>query len=82
MAPSKPRARRARGNVSWLPSGAERVTVYGGIDQLTGKRIQLRETVAARETQRETEKEAEKVRIKLAAAGRGAVAENEPAASD
>ena len=39
MAPPKPRARRARGNVSWLPSGAARVPVYGGIDQLTGKRI-------------------------------------------
>lgn len=65
MAPSKPRARRARGNVCWLPSGAARVTVYGGIDQLTGKRIQLRETVTARDTQRETEKEAEKVRTKL-----------------
>jgi integrase len=65
MPSSKPRVRRARGNVSWLPSGGARVTVYGGIDQLTGKRIQLRETVAARETQRETEKEADKVRIKL-----------------
>jgi hypothetical protein len=46
----------ARGNVSWLPSGAARVTVYGGIDQLTGKRLQLRETVPAQATRRETEK--------------------------
>ncbi|MFC4943333.1 tyrosine-type recombinase/integrase [Pseudonocardia sp. GCM10023141] len=65
MAPSKPRARRARGNVYWLPSGSARVTVYGGIDQLTGKRVQLRETVAARATRRETEKEAEKVQTRL-----------------
>lgn len=60
-----PKARRARGNVYWLPSGAARVTVYGGIDQLTGKRIQLRETVAARATKRETEREAEKVQTRL-----------------
>ena len=39
--------------------------MYGGIDQLTGKRIQLRETVKARDTQRETETEAEKVHVKL-----------------
>ncbi|MGH3611581.1 MAG: hypothetical protein ACRDRK_02965 [Pseudonocardia sp.] len=65
MPSPKPRARRARGNVAWLPSGAARVTVYGGIDQLTGKRIQLRETVPAGETRRDTEKEADKVRTRL-----------------
>ncbi len=41
------------------------MTVYGGIDQLTGKRIQLREAVTARATRRETEKEAEKVQTRL-----------------
>ncbi|HZG90946.1 MAG TPA: hypothetical protein VEZ42_12105 [Pseudonocardia sp.] len=41
MPPRKPPARRARGNLYGLPSGSVRVTVYGGIDQLTGKRIQL-----------------------------------------
>lgn len=65
MPPSKPPVRRARGNVYWLPSGAARVTVYGGIDQLTGKRLQLRETVSAHATRRETEKAAEKVQTKL-----------------
>jgi integrase len=65
MPPSKPPARRARGNVYLLPSGAARVTVYGGIDQLTGKRLQLRETVPAQATRRETEKAAEKVQTKL-----------------
>jgi integrase len=65
MPPSKPPARRARGNVYWLPSGSARVTVYGGIDQLTGKRLQLRETVPAQATRRETEKAAEKVQTKL-----------------
>lgn len=61
----RPPARRARGNVYWLPSGSARVTVYGGIDQLTGKRLQLRETVPAQATRRETEKAAEKVQTKL-----------------
>ena len=56
MASGKGSARRARGNISWLPSGSARVTVYGGLDQVTGKRVQLRETVAARATLRETEK--------------------------
>ncbi|MGE3796056.1 MAG: tyrosine recombinase XerC [Dehalococcoidia bacterium] len=62
---SKQRARRARGNVSWLPSGSARVTVYGGIDQLTGKQILLRETVSARPTRRATEQEAEKALTRL-----------------
>jgi hypothetical protein len=39
--PSKPRARRFCGNVSWLLSGAARVT-GGGIDHLAGKCVQLR----------------------------------------
>jgi integrase len=41
------------------------VKVYAGVDQLTGKKIWLRETVAARETRRETEREAEKVLTRL-----------------
>jgi hypothetical protein len=36
------------------------VKVYAGIDQLTGKKIWLRETVAARATQSETKHEAQK----------------------
>ena len=65
MPSSNARDRRSRGNIYWLPSGSARVTVYGGIDQLTGKRIQLRETVKARATQRETEREADKVQTRL-----------------
>jgi integrase len=41
------------------------VTVYAGIDQLTGKPMQLRETIPARSTLRETEREAERVRTRL-----------------
>jgi integrase len=41
------------------------VKVYAGIDQLTGEKLWLRETVVARSTKRETEKEAEKVRTRL-----------------
>ena len=48
-----------------LPSGSARVTVYGGLDQLTGKPMQLRETVPARATRRETEREAEKLKTRL-----------------
>lgn len=58
-------ARRPRGSIDFLPSGSARVAVYGGTDQLTGKRLQLRETVPARATRRETEREAEKVRTRL-----------------
>jgi integrase len=39
--------------------------VYAGIDQLTGKKLFLRETVPARATRRETEREAEKVLTRL-----------------
>lgn len=41
------RARRPRGNVEELPSGSLRVSVYAGIDPLTGRRHYLRETVPA-----------------------------------
>ncbi|ANY06906.1 integrase [Pseudonocardia sp. HH130630-07] len=63
MASSKPR--RTRGNVTWLPSGSARVSVYGGVDQVTGKQIRLRETVPARATKRETEREADKAVTRL-----------------
>ncbi|MGH3616226.1 MAG: hypothetical protein ACRDRK_27260 [Pseudonocardia sp.] len=62
--PKSPRGRQ-RGTIGWLPSGSARVKVYAGIDQLTGKKLWLRETVAARATKRETEREAEKVATKL-----------------
>jgi len=52
MAPPKPR-RRPRGSITWLPSGAARVSVYGGVDQLTGKEIRLRQTVSAQATRSE-----------------------------
>ena len=42
-----------------------RVKVYAGIDQLTGKKLWLRETVPAHATERETRKEAEKVLTRL-----------------
>ncbi|WP_098959400.1 site-specific integrase [Pseudonocardia sp. N23] len=64
MASTGPR-RRARGNITWLSSGSARVSVYAGVDQLTGKQIRLRETVAARATRRETEREAQKVQTRL-----------------
>jgi integrase len=41
------------------------LSVYGGVDQLTGKEIRLRATVAARASRRETEREAEKVKTRL-----------------
>ena len=56
---------RRRGTVTWLPSGSARVKVYAGIDQLTGQKLWLRETVKARETQRETKVEAEKTITRL-----------------
>lgn len=59
------RRRRPRGSISWLPSGAARVSVYGGVDQLTGKEIRLRETITARATRRETEREAMRVQTRL-----------------
>jgi integrase len=59
------RRRRERGNITWLPSGSARVSVYAGIDQLTGKEIRLRQTVPARATRRETEREAGKVQTRL-----------------
>jgi integrase len=39
------RPRRQRGRVEELPSGALRVSVYAGIDPLTGGRHYLRETI-------------------------------------
>jgi integrase len=62
---SSSRRRRPRGGITWLPSGSARVSVYAGVDQLTGKEIRLRETVPARATRRETEREAEKVQTRL-----------------
>jgi hypothetical protein len=56
---------RPRGTVGWLPSGSARVKVYAGVDQLTGKKLWLRETVPACTTRRETEREAEKVLTRL-----------------
>ncbi|MBV8993506.1 MAG: tyrosine-type recombinase/integrase [Pseudonocardiales bacterium] len=44
-APSARRNRRQRGSVQELPSGALRVSVYAGIDPLTGGRHYLRETI-------------------------------------
>jgi integrase len=65
MAATSPRRRGPRGNITWLTSGSARVSVYGGVDQLTGKEIRLRETVAARGSKRETEREALRVQTKL-----------------
>jgi integrase len=65
MAPSEQSRRRPRGSVTWLPSGSARVKVYAGIDQLTGQKLWLRETVQARASRRETEKEADRVRTRL-----------------
>ena len=56
---------RPRGSIGWLPSGSARVKVYAGTDQLTGKKMWLRETVPARETQKETEREAGRVLTRL-----------------
>ena len=59
--PGQPRTRR-RGRVRRLPSGSLQVTVYAGEDPLTGKRIDLSETVPAGTNAAE---EAEKVRGRL-----------------
>ena len=56
---------RQRGTIGWLPSGSARVKVYAGIDQLTGKKLWLRETVPPRTTQAETKREAEKAITRL-----------------
>jgi hypothetical protein len=64
MASSRAHATRQRGNISFLPSGSARVTVYSGIDQLTGKPMQLRETVTARAT-REKPARGREVRTRL-----------------
>ncbi|WP_255375775.1 site-specific integrase [Saccharomonospora sp. CUA-673] len=58
----KASAQRTRGRVETLPSGALRVTVYAGIDAMTGRRHYLRETVPAGP---DAAKQAENVRIKL-----------------
>ncbi|WP_207223704.1 tyrosine-type recombinase/integrase [Pseudonocardia sediminis] len=60
----RPRPRR-RGSISWLQSGSARVKVYGGVDQITGQKLWLRQTVAARETRAETAAEAERVLTRL-----------------
>jgi hypothetical protein len=56
---------RRRGCIGWLPSGSARVKVYAGVDQVTGKKMWLRETVPARATRRETEREADNVLTRL-----------------
>ncbi|MFC5209242.1 hypothetical protein ACFPM0_22120 [Pseudonocardia sulfidoxydans] len=38
---------RAKGNIESLPSGALRVSVYAGIDSVSGRRHYLRETIKA-----------------------------------
>jgi integrase len=58
---SKPRGRR-RGRVRRLPSGSFQVTIYAGEDPLTGKRIDLSETVPAGPN---AAKRAEQVRARL-----------------
>ena len=64
MATSSAR-QRPRGNITWLPSGSARVSVYGGVDQSSGKEIRLRETVRVRASRRETEREALRVQTRL-----------------
>ncbi len=56
---------RQRGTIGWLPSGSARVKVYAGIDQVTGKKLWLRETVPAREARKETQREAEEAITRL-----------------
>jgi hypothetical protein len=58
MASSKSSRPRHRGSIGWLPSGSARVKVYAGVDQLTGTKMWLGETVPAREDRKETEREA------------------------
>jgi len=43
----RPGRRPTRGTVEWPPSGSARLRVYAGVDQLTGKKLLLRETVYA-----------------------------------
>ena len=63
MAAGQSRAReRRRGRVRTLPSGSLQVTVYAGVDPLTGRRLELTETVPAGPT---AARDAEKVRVKL-----------------
>jgi integrase len=45
--PSVRRARRQRGSIEELPSGALRVPVYAGIDSLAGRRHYLKESIPA-----------------------------------
>ncbi|MDT7701012.1 MAG: integrase, partial [Pseudonocardiales bacterium] len=45
MAGSTQRRKRQRGSIEELPSGALRVSVYAGIDPVTGRRHYLKETV-------------------------------------
>ncbi len=45
--PSIRRAKRQRGSIEELPSGALRVSVYAGTDPLTGRRHYLREHIGA-----------------------------------
>src|SRR3954466_9999685 len=65
MASSRSARGRQRGTIGWLPTGSARVKVYAGIDQLTGKKLWLRETVPARATDEETQREAEKAITRL-----------------
>jgi hypothetical protein len=65
MASSKSSRPRHRGSIGWLPSGSARVKVYAGVDQLTGTKMWLRETVPAREDRKETEREVARVLTRL-----------------
>jgi len=63
MAAGQSRARdRRRGRGRVLPSGSLQVTVYAGVDPLTGRRLDVTETVPAGPT---PARDAEKVRVKL-----------------
>ncbi|WP_234027796.1 tyrosine-type recombinase/integrase [Pseudonocardia dioxanivorans] len=64
MAGATARPKRRRGSVEELPSGALRVSVYAGIDAVTGRRHYLREVVPAGP---KAASEAEKVARRLAA---------------
>lgn len=44
-----PRKRRPRGHIAQLPSGSWRAVVYAGVDPLTGKQRQLRDTATTYE---------------------------------
>jgi hypothetical protein len=56
------RAKRQRGSIDQLPSGAYRVRVYAGLDPVTKKRRYLTEVIPAGPN---AEREAEKVRTRL-----------------